>query len=133
MIRNVRSRQLEIPRELSRIARSIQQRQQNPGTSRVGHRPTQPVHHIETRSKSQHTLTIHSPLNRCESGSESEDRDRRVHPAQRASSSAGQMLEMPDGFLEQFGDMIVEERVVDVPAVARADDQAQMPQQPQMV
>ena len=62
MIRDVRAGQLEISCQLSRVAGSVQQCEEDPGTGRVGHRPTQPVHHIEARSKSQHRLTIHSPL-----------------------------------------------------------------------
>jgi hypothetical protein len=37
------------------------------------------------------------------------------------------MLEMPDGFLEQFGDMVVEERIVDVPTGATPGDEAEVP------
>ena len=57
----------------------------------------------------------------------------RIQDGTISNAAARQVFEVTDGFLEQFGDVVVEERVVDVPAVARAKDQAQMPQQPQMV
>lgn len=58
VIRDVRPRQFESPRQNRRIAGAIQQREKNARTGRIGHRPSEPVHHVDARSNSQHTLTI---------------------------------------------------------------------------
>jgi len=56
MIRHVRSGQPELAGQLSGIGRPLQQSHKKPGTGRVRHRPTQPIHHVQTRSDGQHVL-----------------------------------------------------------------------------
>ncbi|ALC07207.1 hypothetical protein CDES_14535 (plasmid) [Corynebacterium deserti GIMN1.010] len=46
MVRHVRARQFQILGESGRVGRPPQQRQENAGTSRIRHGPTQPVHHV---------------------------------------------------------------------------------------
>ena len=47
---------------MSRRARTVQQGQQDAGTRGIGHGPPQPIHHIHTRSNSQHVVTIQQTL-----------------------------------------------------------------------
>jgi hypothetical protein len=42
-------------------------------------------------------------------------------------TSARQVLEMSDGLVEELGDMVVEERIVDVPTGATPADKAEVP------
>src|SRR3546814_16127152 len=56
MIRHVRPGQTELARQLSGIGGPLQQSHKKARTGRVRHRPTQPVHHVQTRSNSQHML-----------------------------------------------------------------------------
>jgi hypothetical protein len=37
------------------------------------------------------------------------------------------VIEVSDGFVEEFGDMVVEERIVDVPTGATPGDEAEVP------
>jgi len=36
----------------------VEQGEQDPGSGRIGHRPAEPVHDVETGGNGQHTLTI---------------------------------------------------------------------------
>src|SRR3546814_2069511 len=56
MIRHVRPGQTELARQLSGIGGPLQQSHKKARTGRVRHRPTQPVHHVQTRSKSKKRL-----------------------------------------------------------------------------
>lgn len=62
MVRHVRTRQPQLPRQHRRIARTLQQGHQNPRTRWISHRSAQSVHHIKTRSDSQHSVTIQHTL-----------------------------------------------------------------------
>lgn len=54
-------------------------------------------------------------------------------PSVEYSASTWQVLEVSDGLIEELCDMVVEERVVNVPTGTAPGDEAKVPQQPQMV
>ncbi len=62
MIGDIRTCEIQFASELSWIARHIQERKKDPRARRVCHRATETVHHIKTRSNSQHTMTIQAKL-----------------------------------------------------------------------
>lgn len=62
VIRHVRPGQVQVAGQLRRIARLVQEREQNPRPSAIGHRSTQAVHDVDTRGYGQHIMTIHQEL-----------------------------------------------------------------------
>lgn len=62
VVRHVRPGEVEVAGKLSRVTRLPEEGEQDAGSSRVGHRSTQPVHDVHPRGKGQHTVTIQHTL-----------------------------------------------------------------------
>ncbi|KHO29338.1 hypothetical protein NX84_06475 [Corynebacterium minutissimum] len=56
VIGHVRACQVQISGQFRRVSGMVEQGQDDPGSSGVGQCTTQAVHHVETRSNSQHAL-----------------------------------------------------------------------------
>lgn len=59
MVRDIRPCQGQRLRQPGRVPGGFEKLQENPGAGRIGHRTAETVHHINTRRKGQHPLTIH--------------------------------------------------------------------------
>jgi len=57
-------------RQSGRVSRSPEDLEEDPRSGWVAHRTTETVHHIQTRRKSQHLVTIHSLMSNRESVAE---------------------------------------------------------------